>query len=410
MPILDFIFKKTNIRADQPLEPDLTDTNGIALLRGLLNGTSIDKDKALSIPAVSSAVDRISNSVAILPIRLFKEEKTADGNNKTVEVKDDDRVKLLNTDTGDTLDPFQFKKALVQDYLLGKGAFAYIEKNKNKFKSIRYVDEVNVSYQKNTDPIFKDAKYLINGGSYETYQLLTILRNTKDGFQSDSLVKEVNNVLETAVNTLIYELGLVKKGGAKSGFLQAKNKLDDNAISKLKEAWRSYYSNTGENVVVLNNGIEFKDGANSSVELQLNERKKTLKDDINDVFHISPEYNIYIKDAVIPIISAIESALNKNFLLEEEKGSFYFVFDITQLERGDTKTRFEIYKLAKEIGMMTKNEMRYLEDYEPIDGLDVVSLGLGDVFYDVKQKKYFTPNTGKTTNLVEVNPKGGDEM
>ena len=40
----------------------------------------------------------------------------------------------------------------------------------------------------------------------------------------------------------------------------------------------------------------------------MNERKKTLKDDIKDVFHIYDDYNNTIKDGAMPIISAIESA------------------------------------------------------------------------------------------------------
>ena len=42
------------------------------LLKSLLRGEKITKEKALSIPAISSAVDRISNSVAILPIKMYK--------------------------------------------------------------------------------------------------------------------------------------------------------------------------------------------------------------------------------------------------------------------------------------------------------------------------------------------------
>ena len=43
------------------------------LLKAMLKGERIDKDKALSLPAVSSAVDRISNTVAMIPIRLYQE-------------------------------------------------------------------------------------------------------------------------------------------------------------------------------------------------------------------------------------------------------------------------------------------------------------------------------------------------
>ena len=42
------------------------------LLRALLSGETISRDKAMNIPAVASAVDLISSSVASMPVRLFK--------------------------------------------------------------------------------------------------------------------------------------------------------------------------------------------------------------------------------------------------------------------------------------------------------------------------------------------------
>lgn len=415
MGLLDLFIK----RDEASVEPDKiekadesvveTESTGDILLKALLKGETINKNKAMSIPAVSSAVDKISNLVAMLPIRFYKEE-IVDNKKKVTEVLDDVRTKILNQDTGDTLDPFQLKKSIARDYLIEKGAYIYIEKNKNEFVSIRYVEPTNISVLKNTHPIFKDIKYDVNGQQYETYDFLTILRNTTDGATGTSVVKEISKSLETSFTTILYELGLVKKGGGKKGFLQSTKKLSDEAMTKLKKAWHSYYGNDEENVIILNDGLEFKEGSNSSVELQMNERKKTLKEDINDVFHISSNYDETIKDAVMPIISAIESALNRNFLLEEEKGSFYFSFDTKKITRGSLKERYEAYKTASDTGWLGINEIRAEEDYDAIDGFDVIKMNLANVLYDTKTKKYYTPNTNKVTdtNSNDISMIGGD--
>lgn len=401
------IFKRDESSVESEKAVDNTvesESTGDLLLKALLKGETINKNKALSIPAVSSAVDRISNLIAMLPIKLYKEE-IIDGEKKVTEVLNDARIKILNQDTGDTLDSFQLKKAIARDYLIEKGAYIYIEKNKNDFVSVRYVKPDNISILKNTDPIFKDIKYEVNGKPYETYNFLTILRNTDDGATGISVIKEISKSLETSFTTILYELGLVKKGGGKKGFLTATKKLGADEMKKLKEAWNSYYGNDEENVIILNNGLEFKEGSNSSVELQINERKKTLKEDINDVFHISSNYDETVKNSAIPIISAIESALNKNFLLESEKGVFYFAFDTKKITRGSLKERYEAYKLANDTGWMTKNEIRSEEDKDFIDGLDVISMNLANVLYDTKTKKYYTPNTGSLMDLKN----GGDD-
>ena len=48
------------------------------------------------------------------------------------------------------------------------------------------------------------------------------------------------------------------------------------------------YSDSSENVIVLNDGLTFKESSNTSVELQLNENKKTNADEICKMFHVPP--------------------------------------------------------------------------------------------------------------------------
>lgn len=188
------------------------------LLKSLLRGEKITKEKALSIPAISSAVDRISNSVAILPIKMYKKVIDENGIESVEEIKDDIRLKILNIQTGDLLNPFNLKKSIAYDYLTDKGAYIYIEKERNDFKSLRYVEPDYVSFQSNYDPIFKDVKYNVYGKDYEMYDFLTVVRNTTCGYKGTSAIEEISNSIETAFTTIMYELGLVKKRWCKKRF------------------------------------------------------------------------------------------------------------------------------------------------------------------------------------------------
>lgn len=377
------------------------------LLKAMLKGEKIDKEKALSLPAVSSAVDRICNTVAMIPIKLYREtiDETT-GKKKVEEVKNDPRIKLLNVEPGDTLDAFQTRKAWVQDYLLDKGGYLYIEKTKNKFKSLRYVDASYVTIQTNFDPIFKDITYMVNGKTFETFNFLTILRSTKNGGSGRSVISEVSTAIENAYQTLLYELGLVKTGGAKKGFITSQRRLGEKEIELLKKAWANLYSNKSDNAIVLNEGMDFKEGSSTTVELQLNERKKTLQDEIDNIFHNKPNFDEFMKEAIMPILCAIKTALNKDFLLEKEKESFYFEFDTREITRGNIKERYEAYKVASETGWISKNEIRYLEDYDSIEGLDVITLNLANVVFDINTGKYYTPNTNAIVDMNSQN--GGD--
>lgn len=372
-------------------EPEVDDV----LLRALLSGETITREKALTLPAVSGAIDLISNCIASMPVKLYKVKQ-----GKVEEVTDDERVKLLNGDTGDTLDAFQMKKAMIEDYFLGKGGYCYIERNRNDVTGLFYVEERYIEIMKTYEPIYKTYRLLVMGAEYKDYNFIKILRDTKDGAQGTSVIAEVSKALETAYQTLLYQLGMVKTGGNKKGFLKSDHKLGTDEIEKLKTAWRNLYANNEENVVVLNKGLEFQEASNSSVEMQLNESKKTLQAEINNIFHIYDDFDKTFKLGIYPIIRAFETALDRNLLLEKEKKNYFFEFDVKEIIRASLKERYESYKLAKEVGFLTLNEIRREENRNDIEGLDVVNVGLGACLYDTNEHVYFVPNTGETADIT----------
>ena len=393
-----FDFKKRDTATPATIEPDpIVDD---VLLKALLEGETITREKVLTLPAVNGAVDFISNCIASMPVKLYKYK------DKKVEALDKDaRVRMLNLDTGDTLDGFQMKKAMVQDYLLGKGGYCYIDKDMNTVTGLYYVEDRYITIMKVYEPIFKQYSIFVGGydadnkdqktyGTFEPDQFIKLLRNTKDGASGEGIVVEVAKLLETAYQTLLYQLGMVKTGGNKKGFLKSERRLGQDEIEVLKKAWAKLYANNSENVVVLNNGLDFKEASNNAVETQMNESTKTLDDEINTLFHIYPnDFDRTFKEAIYPIVKAFETALDRSLLLEKEKKNCFFELDVKEIVRANLIDRYQSYKLAKETGFMTLNEIRRAENMEHIDGLDVVNVGLGAVLYDTNKHVYYTPNT-----------------
>ena len=405
--MLWFRKKKKNERT---LEEDLGQLNEF-LLKAFITKDNIDREKALNIPTLYGCVELISNTISTLPIKLYKES-----NDKVSEVKDDIRLKLLNDDTGDTLDAFQFKKALIIDYLLEGNGYAYINKERGKFKSLHYVEEKNVSINKNIDPIFKYYDISVNGEFYKPYDFLKLLKNTKDGATGEGIIQANNWLLAVSYNSILYENILAKTGGNKKGFIKADKKLGDDEIKVLKEQWNKMYSGNSENCVVLNAGLDFKESASTSTEMQLNENKIANGNEICKIFNVPPsmitgdgkanesDYEKFVKMAILPILKVFVTSLNRDLLLEKEKKSFYFAFDIKELLKGDIEKRFRAYEIAVKNGFLGVNEVRYEEDREPIEAFnDVIKLGLQDVLYNTKDGSVYTPNTDKTTSL-----KGGE--
>lgn len=381
MALLDRFLKKRTTKVDINTVDDV-------LLRAIISGSAITREDALTLPAVSGAVDFISSTIASMPIKLYKIKSGH------VEEVDDPRVRMLNSDTGDTLDAYQMKKALVEDYLLSKGGYCYIERERNNVKALKYIPDNFINILRDPNPLDKYYTIFCYDQEFYPHDFIKLLRNTKDGASGIGLTQEVGKALETAYNTLLYQLALVKSGGNKKGFLKSQRKLGQEEIDLLKQAWANLYANDESNVVVLNNGLEFQEASNTSVEMQLDENKKTLQAEINNIFHISDDYNKTFKTAIYPIIKAFETAINRDLLLEKEKGKYFFEFDVKEILRASLKERYEAYEIAKRTGWITINEIRRQENRNEIKGLDVVDLGLGSVLYNVETGEYYTPNTG----------------
>lgn len=406
-------FKRKEIR-QQTLEEALISS-------GALLGDTISKEQAMNIPSVSACVDLIANTIASLPIQLFKEV------DNRVEIVKDYRVALLNDNTQDTLDGVQFKRAMIEDYLLQGSGYAYIKWARNKIRSLHFVSNPSVGVNAVTDPIFKKYDIQVNGQPYRDWEFLKLTRKSKDGITGRGIIRENGKILSVIYNALIYEELLTKTGGGKKGFLKSQGRLSSEAITELKNAWNNLYKANSDNVVILNNGLEFQEASNTSVEMQLSEHKITNNAEVCKLFLVPPrvlngeasyeEYNNFIKMCILPILTAFECAMNKDLLLPSEQESFFFAFDTNELMKADIKTRFEAYEIGTKNGILQIDEVRFKENLPPL-GLPFIKLGLQDVLLNPSNGDIYTPNTNQTNNMsnptnnvseVEGNGKDGNQ-
>lgn len=403
--------KKPEIREDTEIDARVVSD---PLIRALLGGNGVNRDTVMNIPAIAACINMIADTVSSLKIKLYKRE-----DEKIEEITDDPRTFLLNEDTGDTLDAVQFKKAMIIDMFLDKGGYAYVNRTGNEVRSIHYVEAERIGFFKNCDPIFKDYKIEVGGKTYEQWQFIKLLRNTRNGCYGKSIIDESQELLDIIYSSQQYEKTLVKKGGNKKGFLKATRRVADDVLERIKAAFRKLYSNGEENVVVLNDGLEFQESSNTSVEMQLNENKETNNKDVCKIFLIPPpiingnpteeDEKQYHQTCILPILVRFATAINKVLLLEDEKETLFFAFDDTDLTKGDIEKRFAAYKIALDAGFMQLDEVRKNEKL-PAFGLNFIKLGLQDVLYYPDENKIYTPNTNKLSEVSQMAAVENDEV
>ena len=71
-----------------------------------------------------------------------------------------------------------------------------------------------------------------------------------------------------------------------------------------------------------------------------------------------------------PWVVRLEQAMNRALFSDKEKGIFYVRFNMDGLMRGDYKSRMEGYAIGRQNGWLSTNDIRDLENMNPVPDED----------------------------------------
>lgn len=160
--LLDW-FRTEGRSQEQTLDGSQLDT----ALRAALGGSAVTVRSVLNIPAVSGSVGFIAGTVASLPSGFTGMRMGDPRRSQTIT-----GLRLLNEETGDLLDAFQWKCTLVRDYLLPGNGYTYVDWVSNRIDGLYYVDPMQVSAEIGADPIFKTARFLSAAAAIRDYEIM----------------------------------------------------------------------------------------------------------------------------------------------------------------------------------------------------------------------------------------------
>lgn len=379
--------------------------NGIS---PLVNGKTISRKQAMSIPVVTKSVNWIASAIASLPIKMYR--RTDKG---YIEVYDDYRLPLLNNYSGNCMTANDLKRQVIIDLLLEGNGYAYISKLGNKIEKLSYIPTSKLTYTESVDNIDKIVNVWVDGKQVQDYNVFRLVNNTKNGISGVGFISDCQDLLSTILSSLQYENNSISSG-VRRGFLKSKSKLDKDKMDELKQAWKRLTSPSQSDVLVLNAGIEFEDASNTATESQLSQNKTINMHQILAYFGLptnffeganSDAYLTAVRIAVIPIVKQLVNALNNYLLLESEKQDLKFDIDTSEILRINANERYNAYQTGLNSGILTIDEVRRMENLPVLD-MQYLKLGLGDVLYNIKDGKIFVPNTGAivdpNNNDVEI--------
>jgi len=359
-------------------------------------GTVVTPETALKTGAVWRAVDLISSQVAKMPCHLRKT------NGELIEkAVDDPRYNLVKAEPEHGVTAFTFFKTLVSHVALRGNGYAYILRDSN-FKPIELwvIPPEYVLPQRVDGEVFYLVKLKDKAYRIDYFSMLHVKGLGYDGLQGYSVIEYFATDCGLSQAMRDYSAEFFANGAVVDKVVSPTTPLDKANYELLLKSWKSEFtgSNNRHKTAVSPSPLDIKAISNTARDSQLIEARAFSIRDIANWFGIPPHklgdnsrtaYNsieaenmAFLSDTLDAHLVNIEQEMNIKLLTEDEKrkGLFFFEFNRDSLLRTDTATRYNSLIKATGAPILTVNEARRIENFNPIEGKDTLlqPLNMGD--------------------------------
>lgn len=345
--------------------------------------SSFSSEQAMRLSAVYCAVNQISNSLALLPIYIYK----VDDLDRKIKVKHN-LYSVLNMSPDRKYTHFQWMKQLITSMFLRGNGYAYIQRDEQlNVVSLTYIDADYV-----TPMLQKDGsvKYLVAGmnQAIDAQNMIHLYLYLDNTFRGISTIKYASQALETASEAEKHASNFFKSGANLSGIIKASATLTNEQKKQIQDSWRSAFNSGSDNkvsVAVLPQGLDYQPISVSPEDAELLETRKYDVINIARFFNISPiklfdlgdvSYNSmeaaqisYLNDTILPLAVMICDEFNRKLFKPSQVGKLICDFDFTTLMSSNKESEASYYKSMMVNGIMTLNEVRNKLGLEPADEL-----------------------------------------
>lgn len=362
------------------------------------SGASVDESSALSVAAVLTCVSLRSRALASLPVKVYERK-----NDRTKAPADWHRVARLLT----IPNPWQTRAELfgmLEAHRVLRGN-AYAWKN---VQQVRGADGKLYPEVTELVPMHPDRVELIEGrdlGGPVGYKLhrkngqsplemapsevLHLKGLSTDGFKGRSVLHDLREAIGGSIATQEHANSLWSRDATPSIALRHPKTLSDAARVGLEKSWEETYGRGADKrrIAVIEEGMEIEQLSLAPDDGQFLQTRAFTRAEIAGAFHVPPHmigdtekstsWGTGIEQQQIgflvftlrPDLVLWEQRLTRELIGAPDR--FYIEFSLDGMLRGDQSARGQFYRVMREVGAYSANDIRQFENLNPIDGGDV---------------------------------------
>ncbi len=350
---------------------------------------------ARKLSAVDRCIEVISDSMSKLPHFAYDQVARRRVSHPVLD--------LLNVRPNEAQAPSVRKKLLETSRLEGGNSYDWIIRDKRTFRPVELIPlpwNLVTPWMKSDGSVWYTV---LNPRTYEpmvlpSSDILHYKGPTKDGLTGISVLRRASEVIAEAKAAQEYNRAFYESGGQPSGILKTESDLaglvDDPAnpgkkIARkdvLRREWERihYGPKNSHRTAILDLGLDYKPIASTNRDAQFLENKEISIRDVARYFGVplyklgegkqaygSNEQNAieYVVGTLHPIVTQYEEVQTWGLLTASEvKSGLDLRINMMAELRGDTASRGAWYKIMREVGAFSVNDIMALEDMPDVDG------------------------------------------
>lgn len=382
------ISEKRSITSDDPWLPEYLMLQNINPY-GTVSVNSADA--AMKIAAVYRSVAILSGTIASLP--LFPRRKTSKGN---FEIDENNPLYyILRWKASDRLNAYETMESSVIQTLMEGNSYLFPKYRNGDINQLILLSKGAVVYDEFTD------KYYINDGingiygTYDSWRIVHFRNKNLDGSKKGiSTIQYASRILNISANADNQTLSNMKTGNKQKGFLTGGSLLDgmgkvqdeqvDNVVKRLESEL------SGDKTVMrLPGELKWYPYTISPADAQILENRKFSVFDVCRFFGVHPDkvfveqtsnykasensQTSFMTDTLQPLLVQIETELSTKLISRKLVGrKETILYDRVALYQLDPAAAAKMNKDKFDVGGLTSNEIRILDNREPKEGGDVL--------------------------------------
>lgn len=350
------------------------------------SGANVTPDSALQVSAVYACVRVLAETLASVPLVVYK--RLPNGG------KDRDFAhylyRILHDQPNEWQTSFEFREMMMGHLCLRGNAYAQIISGPKQGVSALvplHPDRVRPFIAPNKKIAYE---YQPLDGQKQVFlreEIFHLRGLSQDGIIGLNPIQLQREAVGLAMVTEEHGARLFSNGTELGGVLKHPGKMGKDAFERLEKSWKQRYAgikNTGS-TAILEEGMTFEKMGMTSEDAQFLETRKYQVSEIARIFRVPPHMigdlekatfsNIeqqsleFVQFTMMPWFTRWEQAIQRDLIVNKELN--FTEFMVQGLLRGDLKSRYEAYATGRQWGWLSANDIRGMENLNPIEDGDV---------------------------------------